>query len=696
MRKQLSGSSEKEGDAKEREKNPMFAGRGAFPFTFGTGGGRSPAESTLLPPPTIVEPGDNGEMNEKRSSQITYHSGFVNRFPDFSPPAPHLSTYAFAPQSLAKGWKPFKLVLRGTKLHFYKPPSDRTAAVKELFPTEIIMVEEEAEGAEDAAATTANLIEAEKKSDSGRSVSGSGSGRRKRAFWGRRRHPDLVVNAENEVQKGSLEALVHEAVFGTLFRPQEGSTIGEQRADWQAFASMVLFGMPELVGSVKFELELIRCCTFFINGSDEATREQERENVMWLAGEYLRFHGQPAEPSAWEDFRKDTIPAFSTARSQSELPTLTASSSTVAMFSRSPAVGTQDSPSLNLSPNVNTFSPRPGDAVNTLSLTEALMTTQPSRPALISSPTQSTLDYRPRPSTSTNLTTLTNKELVWNVLEREGFTKDVLIRLHPALISSSLLIFNRGLLSLLPDNLTAEFVFSSDGSSTSKSTAVDAGGPHGESKPSPPPPPFFGSDDRPHWLTKLVLLHILGPDTSASFSTRSHEEYIPQTSRTHTRAEVISAWTRVAEVSRSLGDECSWRAIRAALCSRPVARLDKAWRRVDPASLSLVEHWVVQGEGQSTVDTRAIPWGGDTRERIRTALERAKIGEEGSTEWAVSGLKEARDVFEGFRTNFSLCPRKVEPTADEKGEEIATLTRGWQELYSTGGGIGSIASQFQQ
>ena len=45
--------------------------------------------------------------------------------------------------TLAKGWKPFKLVLKGSKLYFYKPPSDRGAAVKELFPTELVVVLEE-------------------------------------------------------------------------------------------------------------------------------------------------------------------------------------------------------------------------------------------------------------------------------------------------------------------------------------------------------------------------------------------------------------------------------------------------------------------------------------------------------------------------------------------------------------------------
>ncbi|KAJ7048568.1 hypothetical protein C8F01DRAFT_1276849 [Mycena amicta] len=44
---------------------------------------------------------------------------------------------------------------------------------------------------------------------------------------------------------------------------------------------------------------------------------------------------------------------------------------------------------------------------------------------------------------------------------------------------------------------------------------------------------------------------------------------------THSRSEIITVWARVGELCRAAGDECSWRVIAAALCSAPVARLDK-------------------------------------------------------------------------------------------------------------------------
>ena len=207
---------------------------------------------------------------------------------------------------------------------------------------------------------------------------------------------------------------------------------------------------------------------------------------------------------------------------------------------------------------------------------------------------------------------------------------------------------------------------------------------------------FFGSDDRPHWLTKLVILHILGPD-SPSFTSRMSGDQAPQTSRTHTRSEVISAWVRAGELSRLAGDHCSWQAIRAALCSRPIARLEKAWKRVDTSSLSVVESWIKQVQGFDRiggVDVIMTPWGGDLHQKIRTALDRAKVGDE--EVWTVGKLTEAKDLFEGFRTSFSLCPRKNDPLLDDVSEDIERLASAWKDLCISGGGKGNIASQFIQ
>ena len=76
---------------------------------------------------------------------MVHQSGFINRLTDFNPALlnnrAHHAYTSGAPQAvLAKGWKPFKLVLKGSKLYFYKPPGDRGAGIRELFPTELVAV----------------------------------------------------------------------------------------------------------------------------------------------------------------------------------------------------------------------------------------------------------------------------------------------------------------------------------------------------------------------------------------------------------------------------------------------------------------------------------------------------------------------------------------------------------------------------
>jgi GTPase-activating protein BEM2 len=121
--------------------------------------------------------------------------------------------------------------------------------------------------------------------------------------------------------------------------------------------------------------------------------------------------------------------------------------------------------------------------------------------------------------------------------------------------------------------------------------------------------PLFGTDDQPHWLTKMLLMQILGNDTpmgqvaaaqAVAAAGNSHlaspghksEDGFPQPSCSHSRSEVISAWVRVGELCCIASDECSWRAIMAAICSKPVTRLDKVWKRVDMQAVGMVELWV--------------------------------------------------------------------------------------------------------
>jgi len=233
-------------------------------------------------------------MTSKRSSQIVYNSGFINRLIEL--PASH-HPYHAPNLTLSKGWKPFKLELKGSKLFFYKPPGDRAAAVRDLFPVDLVSALEEDD---DEREKEVEWTE-EQELLSPRKVNEEGAGihaRKKRAYWGRGTHPELVRGLAG-VEKGTFEALVHESVFATTFsKATAGDASEEAEADqdqylvqWRDFASAILLSLPTLVGPTKFENEFTRCCAYLVSGAGEDTKGNVLARVMWLAGEYVRGHG---------------------------------------------------------------------------------------------------------------------------------------------------------------------------------------------------------------------------------------------------------------------------------------------------------------------------------------------------------------------------------------------------------------------
>ena len=107
---------------------------------------------------------------------------------------------------------------------------------------------------------------------------------------------------------------------------------------------------------------------------------------------------------------------------------------------------------------------------------------------------------------------------------------------------------------------------------------------------------------------------------------RRSEDRSPQArAHVHSRSDVIAAWIRIGELCRVAGDECSWRAILNALCSRPGARLDKVWKSVVLQALDLLEAWVHPAEGEGKTlqvgEPRSTPWGGDVKVKLKKKLD---------------------------------------------------------------------------
>ncbi|KAG6382111.1 hypothetical protein JVT61DRAFT_754 [Boletus reticuloceps] len=670
-------------------------GRGVFPFSLSGPSHKhsapnlvaqasinQPSSSLLAPPASHDAPeADEGRVS-RRTSQITYSSGFINRLTDAAPmiqayQRPYSTAVNF---TLAKGWKPFKAELKGSKLYFYKPPSDRSAAIKELFPTGVVPP-----SLENAAVEELEIPEEVGKAGRGREDGVGSIGRKKRAYWGRRTHPELVVS-EGHIVKGTFEALVHEAVFATTFvvSVDENSDSVEhfsdgRRPEWKDFSSAVILCLPSLADRPRFENEFTRLCSNLVDGADDASKETERTRVIWMAQEYLRYYGTPTDESGWREFTSGAIPNvdLNPLSTNSGVPK---SVSTQAIYTPSPNPNS-GSPQMDavVSPNLGAFSPRPPDS-KMASLMEAL-----GAPGVTPTSSGKPLNPRQQRSQLPFPDTVERPPRIWAMLAQDGFSREILSLLDPHLIASSLQTFHRCAFKDLPNNLTVEHVLGPDLSPGASDEADEAQTelPHSTK--------FFGSDDHPHWLTKLLLVQILGSDSSST-----HSSHLDRTSRTHSRSEVISIWARVGELCRTAGDECSWKAISAALCSRPVARLMKVWRRADRQSVIAVESWIYP-ENDGHVATAREPmvtaWGGDANQQMRYELDRAR--NEVDEHWATEPLLNAKNIFESLRTRFALCSRMPIET-DSASLDIAKLVAHWDGLSEGKGAQNAFYLKFQR
>jgi hypothetical protein len=614
---------------------------------------------SLLEPATILEPNDR----EKRVSQIVYNSGFINKLSD-------VPTNLNNPASLSKGWKPFKMELKGSKLYFYKPPGDRNASIRDLFPVELILedtVDEVAQPEKEDPFAAAADFGMGSRSATVREEAQPGAARRKRAFWGRGTHPSLQCNEGGVVKQGNLEALVHETVFGTTF-DLEGTA-----EEWKVFASAILLTLPHYIGLPKFEAELLRYLNHLVSGAGEEEKPSVLARVQWIACECDRLHGKGLSHEDWDTWMQQAGIKRPAPVNSSGPPS---SASMQALHTPSPHVGMDSSSNPlagdQLSLNINTFSPRPAsDGITTFMDVLSDHTLQLSPFSLPAAETKETQVSKSRPIPRR---IKTNYSPPWNLIESSGLSRELLSTMDPFFVADSLTLYHRYQLEQSPVNLEASDLL---GSSL-----------HPQDDPLLS---FLGSDEHPHWLTKMLLIEILVGDMSTKGNSQDVGKPAAQTSRTHARSEIISIWARVGELCRLEGDECTWQAIKAALCARPIARLDKVWKRVDPNAYNAVYSWA---HGSTTVASEPLvtPWAAAIRDDMEKKLNQAK-STQGEDIWSVAPLAQIWRDFEALRMKWSLCPKKL-PEGDEPGEQILRMVNFWREKARQGGDSGGLAEKF--
>ncbi|CCO34479.1 hypothetical protein BN14_08579 [Rhizoctonia solani AG-1 IB] len=285
-----------------------------FPFAMTHKPSTSPPQIVLS---SALESGSNATLATtkaaKRSSQMVMHQGFLMRLEN--------------PTQTEKG-KAFKGVLTGNKLQLYKPPSDKAAELRELFPEGLVVqdIEEEEEEEEEQVEVA---------------TSGAATtNRTKRKYWGRARHPELQIIGEDKELQGTLDALVHEVVFGTTF---------DSRLEKETFAQLMLLCLPNALSQrSEFDEAFMRYLGSAFRtlgqddrcgGSTEEQKTKEKEWLEWLVGTYVLLHGGLGS-DGWDDWLKS-----------------------VDLHLDSCVIRAREaSEGLAASPYVGVFSPRPGEA----------------------------------------------------------------------------------------------------------------------------------------------------------------------------------------------------------------------------------------------------------------------------------------------------------------------------------------------
>ncbi|CAE6383766.1 unnamed protein product [Rhizoctonia solani] len=621
------------GSAEKGTTTPGSVNTGYNVRTFGFPFGMTHKPSTS--PPQIVlssalESGSNATLAatkaSKRSSQMVMHQGFLMRLDH--------------PTQPEKG-KAFKGVLTGNKLQLYKPPSDKAAELKELFPEGLVAqdIEEEEEEEETEVASSGGAM----------------TNRAKRKYWGRTRHPELRIIGEDKELQGTLDALVHEVVFETTF---------DSRLEKEAFAQVVLLCLPNaLPERSDFDEAFMRYLGSALRtlGQDdhcgESTEERktkEKEWLEWLVGTYVLLHGGLAG-GGWDDW----------------LESVDLQLDSCVVRAREASGG------LAVSPYVGAFSPRPNEA----GAFESIPTRSPRL-----APSISTHALIPPPGTVIPVNAITPETIsdfsarpskLGNTLDRDRLSRDIFLKIPSATIAKALRVLNQVFLvqAVHGSGSTSEYVSLSPSRYFRLPRGTD------------PASLFSGSDEVPHWLTRLVMTQVLSPDmvghelpasdTAGSIGVAAGHGagIIPEgvkVSRTHTRAAVLCKWIRLGELARVSGDECTWRAIQAAVCSRAIARLERVFRRMSDEEREIVSAWA-RDDRPIQYGHRCTPWESNARERIGREIERARV--KGGGSWHVKPFENAWSIVQEMAVTWNKCTGGVLPLGDSDVEDVVGLVR---------------------
>jgi hypothetical protein len=387
---------------------------------------------------------------------------------------------------------------------------------------------------------------------------------RRRAYWGTARHPELLLHAtpldvddplQSRVKAGSLEAYAHELIFFTCFDlPEEPSEelLERMTTSHSAFVDTVLFAHKKMATTTKFLAEVLRCVQMAKNAASPVDPAILRSRALCIVARCADFY--------WDD-----IQAGGQECRGALLEIIEIADENV--------VKEED---------IQGILQRLRDV--------AEMTSSSSSQAISSA-------YMRNPSSI-------GAEGYKSTGVKGGLSAEVLSKFDSDSIAKTLHAFHRDSFRSTNPPLRPK-----DFTQAARSPAHEK---HALSL-------FAFTSAHPHFLTRVILRHIftagqseaplrasvpLAVSKSASSPSRSPRfssatspatSSSPAPSPAHHRAMILEKWIAVGEASRRSGDAVAFAAVALAVCSRPVARLSQAWRRVkDQDRVLLRDVWAPQ------------------------------------------------------------------------------------------------------
>ncbi|SPO22522.1 related to BEM2 - GTPase-activating protein [Ustilago trichophora] len=530
--------------------------------------------------------------------------GFISRNANISLTLAQLSGHDHGKgkeKDIAKGWKPYRVVLQDGRLCFYKPPSNISDEVKTLFPAGVVrsVPDTPASSASFASLNTealmrsglskADLLSATSsttemtsplpspsmrprmpavRQNSNKSATASieppatpssaplppnVSGAAHRSWVKAGKHPDLVlvdsVDAPQgwaeRVQSGSIAALAHEFVKATQF-PTAAEQAFKPLSRRSIASPLIAQFKPDRAAELVVETFVVAVLTS-ISAGGEAALDVSKQINTFISEVQRRMEEAPA---AAQDVPNevDSIPSL-----KSRLATLL-DVAVQAGFAQLPEVAG----SLR---RLAASAQLDGDDLDN----KLVMSTLPvfdAEAIAASGP----VDWV---SKVAEMGPVDAREDLQELRSSLSISDALLLHLEPLEIAQQIQLFHADALRRLA------------GSHLSLSELLEAAKTHNKDVAA-----LSFDSLSPHPITALALKHLL------SSSSAGHDAPSFGQNGARHRASVLRHWIAVASYLLTLGDVAGWMAVCTALCSRAVTRLEQTWRYLAEGDRVLVaEEW---------------------------------------------------------------------------------------------------------